>query len=518
MNQSQHASALSQFVLAPLLLTLGLGCSSKTTSVGEAQGGDGGNGGEAQGGDGGATETAKTTRGGTTAKGGTTAAGGATSAGGQGGTTNASSTTTSCCTLTDPVHCRCIEANCIVAAVDADGDTFGTTACVAAPGTDCDDSKSAINPGATEVCDLVDNDCDGKIDIFDGLGFSTLEDSLTSALGPHDPVVVWSKSHAGFIAAYDTSNERISTRLISAAGVVMGNETAFTSGDLEPYGIAATDTQVLLTYLNYTTSPYKVYVSNVGADLAIGTWTLATSSASLSDGAVMPLGNTGTWAAAVPASSATTSAYVYSVNVGEATLSNNRSYTGYTKLVSATDPSNWRTGLLASTATTAQLQIRGSALAPTATVNYADISVAQGTAIAAGGGQFLVLLHKSTGWYVDLVSVDGVSLCASPVAIVPNVAGTTVVPQSTGGRIGNYWVVPAIETSGTNKYPSVLVLTAPCSGSATAMRLSSTACVGAAAILTTNIAIGPTSGVGVWTCNTGGAYERAFGPALCNTP
>jgi len=26
--------------------------------------------------------------------------------------------------------------------------------------TDCDDSTKTVNPGATEVCDLVDNDCD----------------------------------------------------------------------------------------------------------------------------------------------------------------------------------------------------------------------------------------------------------------------------------------------------------------------------------------------------------------------
>jgi hypothetical protein len=29
---------------------------------------------------------------------------------------------------------------------------------------DCDDSNRAINPGANEVCDEVDNDCDGNVD------------------------------------------------------------------------------------------------------------------------------------------------------------------------------------------------------------------------------------------------------------------------------------------------------------------------------------------------------------------
>ncbi|MBK9556369.1 MAG: T9SS type A sorting domain-containing protein [Bacteroidetes bacterium] len=64
---------------------------------------------------------------------------------------------------------------------DADGDTYGdagstTMACSAPEGyvsdaTDCNDADGAVNPGATEVCNGIDDNCDGNID--EGLTFTT---------------------------------------------------------------------------------------------------------------------------------------------------------------------------------------------------------------------------------------------------------------------------------------------------------------------------------------------------------
>jgi len=58
--------------------------------------------------------------------------------------------------------------------LDGDGDTYGDPnntiqACAVPPGyvsdnTDCDDSNDQVNPGKAEVCDNLDNNCDGNID------------------------------------------------------------------------------------------------------------------------------------------------------------------------------------------------------------------------------------------------------------------------------------------------------------------------------------------------------------------
>jgi len=49
---------------------------------------------------------------------------------------------------------------------DADGDGYGASVVVAGAtaGTDCNDADDTISPTATEVCDLVDNNCDGATD------------------------------------------------------------------------------------------------------------------------------------------------------------------------------------------------------------------------------------------------------------------------------------------------------------------------------------------------------------------
>ena len=82
--------------------------------------------------------------------------------------------------------------------VDGDGDGFGdpgvpaVLTCAAPPGsytadgTDCDDGDAAINPGAVDVCDGIDNDCDAAtgedgVVTLDGENYLSVQGALNAA-------------------------------------------------------------------------------------------------------------------------------------------------------------------------------------------------------------------------------------------------------------------------------------------------------------------------------------------------
>ena len=74
---------------------------------------------------------------------------------------------------------------------DADGDGFES---IEAGGEDCDDSEASVYPGAAEVCDQIDQDCDGDLveefENLDGDAFADCDDP-DPCVAPSTALVSW---------------------------------------------------------------------------------------------------------------------------------------------------------------------------------------------------------------------------------------------------------------------------------------------------------------------------------------
>ncbi|MFZ5892557.1 MAG: EGF domain-containing protein [Myxococcota bacterium] len=115
--------------------------------------------------------------------------------------------------------CRwnCSGSNCVQVALDQDGDGHGSAACAAAPGDDCDDSQDTVLPGATELCDGIDNDCDKKIDFSDGL---PLVGAIQNVSQPRQNVSIAAHTNGSFgLVGTAPSTAGLYYGYISASGV-----------------------------------------------------------------------------------------------------------------------------------------------------------------------------------------------------------------------------------------------------------------------------------------------------------
>jgi hypothetical protein len=83
---------------------------------------------------------------------------------------------------------------CAVQGRDKDGDNARSKACKQNVGTDCDDSRANVSPGAQEVCDGLDNDCDNLADLADGLGLAGSNESIGASTDVRvRPSIAWSR-------------------------------------------------------------------------------------------------------------------------------------------------------------------------------------------------------------------------------------------------------------------------------------------------------------------------------------
>jgi hypothetical protein len=92
---------------------------------------------------------------------------------------------------------------------DADSDSYGTSgtstsACSAPSGyvsssTDCNDASAAVNPAATEVCNSVDDDCDGSTD--EGVGSTYYRDADSDSYGTSATSTVSCSAPSGYVGS-----------------------------------------------------------------------------------------------------------------------------------------------------------------------------------------------------------------------------------------------------------------------------------------------------------------------------
>lgn len=103
---------------------------------------------------------------------------------------------------------------------DADNDGYGnirlpSTSCTQPAGfvpdsTDCNDANAAIHPGAPEICNFIDDDCDGQID--DGVNLTVYRDEDNDGYGnPLSSAVVCTMPSSGYTLDNTDCNDADST-------------------------------------------------------------------------------------------------------------------------------------------------------------------------------------------------------------------------------------------------------------------------------------------------------------------
>ncbi|MSP54643.1 MAG: hypothetical protein EXR69_03420 [Myxococcales bacterium] len=91
---------------------------------------------------------------------------------------------------------------------DADGDNAGSPGAMVeacdqpegyvADGTDCDDTDAAVNPAALEICNEIDDNCDGRTD--EDLGTVWYQDSDSDTYGDPETTTIACTQPAGWVA------------------------------------------------------------------------------------------------------------------------------------------------------------------------------------------------------------------------------------------------------------------------------------------------------------------------------
>ncbi len=146
---------------------------------------------------------------------------------------------TAACANPDATNCDvvCTEngaaPTCAVKGKDADNDLHFSKACAANPGDDCDDMANSVYLGAQELCDGLDNDCDGKVDVGDGVPLGGTTAVITG--GESHPAIAWAPEQSVYGIAYLIDNEGY-FQTVNASGAIVTQPTDVQTGNQNLYG------------------------------------------------------------------------------------------------------------------------------------------------------------------------------------------------------------------------------------------------------------------------------------------
>ncbi len=128
---------------------------------------------------------------------------------------------------------------------DSDGDGYGdprtTTAACEEPsgfiddGSDCDDGDAAVNPDALEVCNTVDDDCDGDVDEDDVCAGDDCDDVV-----PDDRLTVWQAHARGWLTVASAgSGEEVNFVNAGVYDVCLDERALYASDDTQAFFLDA---------------------------------------------------------------------------------------------------------------------------------------------------------------------------------------------------------------------------------------------------------------------------------------
>jgi hypothetical protein len=145
----------------------------------------------------------------------------------------------------DPTMCDAASGTCLHPPRDDDGDGYpiavanGSGGRVMCPGgTDCNDANAAVNPGATEVCNGVDDNCNGSVDEGGVCGGGAVADNCSAEQGI--TLSIGGTSATGSVSGNNMANNDTFTASCGRSG---GRDAVYYV-DIPPTGLGAMDVTI----------------------------------------------------------------------------------------------------------------------------------------------------------------------------------------------------------------------------------------------------------------------------------